>query len=571
MRSDREILKISELICRVLEDYASTEEIRHLEELLHHNPEVLSLYTQIADTFAELMCPGHSMRISYQADQDKERWLDMHLWKLLAEEEKIASTVAISEPVSSERPLIAKVKPMSTSLRMNKFSLVSFITSAAAFLFLVLFARFGPSRPIPVATVTDSFEAQWQNRALEVGSRLTNRRSPLQLLSGYAKMQFDNGAEVIVQGPCHFQLDNADQMQLIYGKLTAVIRPEAVGFRVNTSVMSVVDLGTEFSIRVDEKGGIVNLYKGRASVLAGREGDRKGSQLLSEGQAMRVSPDSQQIEEVPLDDQSFVRRLDSRKGFLWRGESISLADIVGGGNGFGTGKLDSGIDTNTGRRFESPDPELVQSKVTGILNGGGSYNKVSSIALIDGVFVPDSREGLVQITSAGHAFGGFVDGREVFWGNIFNGAWHASDTSIKHNLKLNGQTYGTRDNPAISMHSNQGITFDLQAIRQTIPGGRILRFTSLFGVSETVALDPLFTPKTVGLNSGKVNCWVLIDGKERFYRNSVSYLHGAIEVDVDINDEDRFLTLVVTESDDRRAYDWALFAKPFLRIEMDRD
>ncbi len=135
-------------------------------------------------------------------------------------------------------------------------------------------------------------------------------------------------------------------------------------------------------------------------------------------------------------------------------------------------------------------------------------------------------------------------------------------------MKLNGQTYGTPDHPAISIHSNQGITFDLQAIRQAIPGGRILRLTSLFGVSETLALVPSFDPNA-GLNSGKVNGWVLVDGKERFNRNSVSYLHGGIEIEVDINDEDRFLTLVVTESDDRRAYDWALFAKPFLWIEMD--
>jgi hypothetical protein len=568
MQSDRENLQISELICRVLEGQASAAEIRQLEELLQHNSEVLSFYTQISDTLAELMCPGHSMHISYQADLDSEQGLDMHLWKLLAEEEKVASTVEISEPVSDERPVIVKVKPMSRSLRMNKFSVVSLITSAAALLFLVLFAQFGPSRPMPVATVTDSFEARWQNRSPEVGSRLTNRRSPLRLLSGYAKLQFDNGAEVIMQGPCDFQLDNAEQMQLNYGKLTALIRPEAVGFRVNTSVMSVVDLGTEFSVRVDEEGGVVNLYNGRASVLAGREGERKGSQLMTEGQAMRVDSETQRIEEVSLDDRSFVRRLDSKRGFLWRGESINLADIVGGGNGFGTGTPDSGIETNTGRRFRSPDPALVQSKISGILTGGGSYNKVSDLPFIDGVFVPDSRQGQVQITSAGHTFDGFVDGREVFWGNIFNGAWHASDQMLKHSLKLNGQAYGTPDNPAISIHANQGITFDLQAIRQAIPGGRILRFTSLFGVSETVALAPTFDPQS-SLNSGKVNCWVLIDGKERFSRNAVSYLHGAIEIEVDIRDADRFLTLVVTESNDRRAFDWALFARPLLQIEMD--
>ncbi len=118
------------------------------------------------------------------------------------------------------------------------------------------------------------------------------------------------------------------------------------------------------------------------------------------------------------------------------------------------------------------------------------------------------------------------------------------------------------------MHSNQGITFDLQAIRNTVSGGKILRFTSYFGVSETVALAPAFDPQST-LNAGKVNCWVLVDGKERFNRNSVCYRQGVTAIDIEISDDDRFLTLVVTESNDRRAFDWALFGRPSLRIEME--
>jgi hypothetical protein len=288
MQSDKKMSQYSELICRVLEGHASAEEIRRLEELLHRDPEALSLYIQITDTLAELMCPGHSMGISYQTDKNRELGLDMHLWKQLLAEERTAPTLEILTSDGTERPVTEKAQPMLAPRRISKFPIISFITSAAALFFLILMAQFGPSRPIPVATVVDSFEAQWQNNPPSAGTRLTNGRFPLRLISGLAKLQFDNGAEVIVEAPCEFQLDSAEQMHLIEGKLTAVIRPEAAGFRVNTSIMSVTDLGTEFSIRMDNTGGTVNLYKGRASLLAGKEGCRKGSYVLTEGQARRV-------------------------------------------------------------------------------------------------------------------------------------------------------------------------------------------------------------------------------------------------------------------------------------------
>jgi hypothetical protein len=569
MRSEREIFQVSELICRVLEGYASAEEVRQLEELLHHNPEVLSFYIQIADTLAELMCPGHSMRISYQAEPDPELGLDMHLWKLLAEEEKIASTVEISEPVSSERPLIAKVKPMSRSFRMNKFSVVSLITSAAALLFLVLFAQFGPSRPISVATLTDSFEVQWQNRSLEVGSRLTNRRSPLRLLSGYAKLQFDNGAEVIVQGPCDFQLENTEQMYLLYGKLTAVIPPEAVGFRVNTSVMSVVDLGTEFSVRVDEEGGVVNLYKGRASVLAGREGDRKGSQLMAEGQAMRVDPETQQIEEVPLDDQSFVRRLDSRRGFLWRGESINLADIVGGGNGLGTGLLGSGIDVASGAYMATPTrvefPRIPCH-----------YNPVQSNPFIDGVFVPDGADETVILNSNGESYTGFPVTEGIYRSPITHGpairdrqrfpSRHFKESTEFYllELEMGGILYGTPDNPAIYMHTNVGITFDLDAIRSAYGNPAITHFESICGIPEKVRQE--YASKIKNPEKSTLAVYMFLDDQHQLIKTfDNDSLPEKIRIPIKL--ESRFLTIAVVDTGLNSDYDWCLLGKPVLKFE----
>ena len=566
---EKQLIQFHALLDRFFEKEATQEEVLKIQQLIQEMPGLKEYYFRYVELKAGLyQLKVHDEVYSSSVQQYDEAFLE------LSEYEKNAPAIDL-DTKAPEREIIQKVVYEKQPRKISKFTIFSGFFSAAAMLLIVLFIRFMPERySVEVATLVDQINIKWADSKVSFknGDRLWTNQEPIGLEKGIVKIQYDDGVDVLIEGPAKFAIERSG-VYIEYGRLFSRVSELGLGFLVETPTSRFVDMGTEFGVQADVNGSSeLHVIKGKVQLFAGAKEKAKSSHVVTENQAMRYNANSSLVKEIPVQKQSFVRAIDSRTNTVWRGQmQINLADIVGGGNGFGTGKLDSGIETNTGRCFASPDPELVLSKVSGILTGGGAYNKVSDLALVDGVFVPDSRQGPVQITSAGHTFDGFAYGREVFWGNIFNGAWHASDTSFKHNLKLNGQTYGTVDNPAISLHSSQGITFDLRAIRQTIPSGRILRFTSLFGVSETVALDPSFAPKTAGSNSGKVNCWVLIDGKERLNLTSVSYLQGAVEINIDIHDEDRFLTLVVTESDDRRAYDWALFAKPFLQIEMDMD
>lgn len=538
MRSDIEISQYCELICRVLDGQASVEETRQLEELLHCDPEVLELYIQIGDTAAELMCPGPSMGISYQAERGGEPGLDKHLWMQLLAEERTAPTLEMLTSEVDER-LLVKPKPVSAPRRVSRFSLFSLITSAAALFFLAIFAQFGPSRPIPVATVVDCFEAQWQGSPHGTGNRLTNGRSPLRLTSGLAKLQFDNGAEVILEAPCEFQLDSAEQMRLVEGKLTAVIRPEAAGFRVNTSIMSVTDLGTEFSIRVDETGGTVNLYKGRASLLAGKEGYRKGSYVLTEGQARRVDLQTQHVEEISLDNESFVRRLDSKKDILWRGGSLCLAGVIAGGDGFASVPGIGGIDPETGKAVRGYAYRLREST--------GAYQSVSDNPFVDGVFIPDGGLGQNIVSSTGHVFKECPD--TVKDGSNPIGAtshdivtfcgFDERDVTLKRFLLpvFDGVRLGDIQNPAVLLHSNSGITFDLDAIRRHLPELQIQRLVCSFGL-----------PNQNRLTGATADVWVLLDGKTRFVKRQLVQADGRIDVSLLIDSGERFLTFAVTDA-----------------------
>ncbi|MGE4285484.1 MAG: NPCBM/NEW2 domain-containing protein [Phycisphaerae bacterium] len=566
----------AELLLRLLEGDADDSVIESIQQWLDTDPQAGPKYLEFINNYAAVKLYSE-MQLAplFEDKQVAETGYDQALLKELAEMEQNAPRIDHTDEQTPQQHIRNTVRPKLGRRKVSRFEKIIFTANIAALLFIMLFVKFYPaeSKSIEVATVIDQIDARWaqSDKVIANGFRLSTNSEPLKLEKGIITFRYDEGVDVVIEAPALFKIDQS-RVILDYGRLFSAVSNAGLGFTVKTPTSQFVDLGTEFGVQADINGSSeLHVIKGKVQLFAGAQGNTRSSVLVTENNAVRYDAESKQTKDIPVKKKTFVRGINSDSGSVWRGEAvIDLADIVGGGNGFGTGIINSGIETGTGRRFLSPDPALEQSKVTGILKGSAAYNVVS-LPLIDGVFVPDSRNGAVQVTSAGHLFDGFTEGREVFWGNIFNGAWHASDTSIKHSLKLNGQTYGTAEHPAISLHSNQGITFDLQAIRKMLPRGKITVFTSRFGVSETVALDPSFTPKGDALNNGEVNCWVLIDGKAKYNRNDISYQQGAIEIEIEIAEKDRFLTLVVTEAGDRRAYDWALFAEPRLSLDMSAD
>ncbi len=74
------------------------------------------------------------------------------------------------------------------------------------------------------------------------------------LESGKAQIRLDNGVELSMRGPVEFDVLGQDHLTLVSGRLTANVPPEAIGFRIDTPDMEVVDLGTEFALKVDSSG-----------------------------------------------------------------------------------------------------------------------------------------------------------------------------------------------------------------------------------------------------------------------------------------------------------------------------
>jgi hypothetical protein len=144
-----------------------------------------------------------------------------------------------------------------------------------------------------------------------------------------------------------------------------------------------------------------------------------------------------------------ISQLSGQIGRL-RGEGLNLADIVGGGNGFGTGRKGIGIDARTGKMQERPFGDLGNVKP-------GNYAS-SPYPFVDGVFVPASGE--TKISSSGLKAGELPANSGNAWDMIRNGP-----VSSQFSTTLGNVDYNSAGHSMIGLHANVGITFDLAAIR----------------------------------------------------------------------------------------------------------
>lgn len=89
------------------------------------------------------------------------------------------------------------------------------------------------------------------------------RTGPFALASGSVEFQTLSGALVRVSAPATLHVLDAGRVELIRGRLAARVSEQAIGFTVETPRFGVIDLGTEFTVSVDDNGvGRVFVYEG---------------------------------------------------------------------------------------------------------------------------------------------------------------------------------------------------------------------------------------------------------------------------------------------------------------------
>jgi hypothetical protein len=553
-------LDINELLFRLLENEISDEDFASLKEWLCSDPKAVAYYYQFIHDYTYMSLsvgPELNTECSAQADDS----FNAQLWAMMAEHEKTAPANPVKNENAPQPVTLEKIKLPQTPRKVNTTFLFVTMWGVAALFFLILYLHFNPySVGQEVATVSGISGAVWdENRFVPIKGGRIATKSTLKLTEGFAEIVFDNQARVTIQSPAEVSIEKDNQLFLACGKLSAVIPHSAIGFIVRTKGATVVDYGTEFGVSTHDSGDTeAHVFKGMVELRTGSNPVRFDAftKLLG-GQAGRINDQGQLSPEITKAQPSFfVRSLPAGTGISRPGHRLDLADIVGGGNGLGTGKEGVGIDPVTGAVISN----VIMSPRSAI----SGYHVVQDNPLIDGAFVPIGDQPFTTVSSAGHQFecprtnGGYFV--EVSNKPIIS---RSGGLEGLHFVRLGGVQYGNPMHPAIMMHTNIGITFDLNAIRKQNPGTSIRRFHSLAGLSDTWPLGGV-----------KADLWVVVDGIQRS-RIQINKDRGIVSetFDIPIRDEDHFLTLIATdgsmglEGGAKEEGDWTFFGAPVLELE----
>jgi hypothetical protein len=212
-----------------------------------------------------------------------------------------------------------------------------------------------------VAWLVNAQDCLWAGGESGMPGRDMRAEKTLRLQRGLAEIEFDRGARLILQGPAGLKLISGNETRLLYGTLTARVPHRARGFTVYSPRGKVVDLGTEFGLSVDERGGTaVRVFEG--TVVASPEpsgGAPAPAVTLHEDQAARI--DDQAVALRPGGDNArFVRAIVPPPVVTLRPRTLNFAGPAEGtlldaeGRGIGlTHRL-----PGTGGRLPERDPNL---------------------------------------------------------------------------------------------------------------------------------------------------------------------------------------------------------------------
>lgn len=513
------------LINDYLDDALAPEEVAKLFQWIHAHPDNARRFVDAAFLHRRLQ---HQLSAIRELEQDAGL--------TMRDDPSRMSDAAATAPMFAEKTQSAPAPNVRRSKFQSSLTSWRFWGIAAALLLAIGIFSFLISSDGTSARLLAAENAVWGNGVTPVTKGNRFPKGDLVLDSGLIKLGFDNGNQLLIEGPASFSITDARAMTLDRGALTAVVTPAGRGFSVSTPSVRVTDLGTEFGVKANSTATRVIVFSGKVR-LDGRPGF--ASRELTAGAAVEVT--SASANAVQFEPAAFKRvmALDVR--------SLDLVDLIAGGDGTGVA-TGVGIDAATGRDR--------QTRAVTTRRGDHQYFPLTNHRVLDGCFIPDGR---MQVDSAGDSFS-FPTTTLLSYGLIWAGPnipWEgelAMATTLPDGI-------ATPTSRVLVMHSNNGITFNLDSIRALHAPARVTGFRARVGNSYRSAGPGANPTRTLA------SIHVIVDGVAQYEKRAFANVDGAIDVNCTLSDKDHFLTLATTDGGDGNPCDWVLWTDPEVLIQ----
>lgn len=390
----------------------------------------------------------------------------------------------------------------------------------------------------------------------------------LDLLSGLAEIELTSGVRLILHERTSFTFSAADRGILHRGSVTGLA--DDGNYTIITATAEVVDLGTEFGVSVDDDSNTeVVVFEGEVQVAGRGQSAPRNSVHLNEGNAALVDSQGRLAMRVEKSNVRFVRSFPKQATNQTSQDSVSLVDILSGGDG-SSGRLSAALDPLTG---DTDRRHWTRRSGPGETKSDNKYHRSDYHPMIDGTFIIPADGKDVILDSAGDIGPDFGENDGSSWGPIW-----ARRRTKDFMLQPKGDFWGTGTLPfildrladakdgAIGLHPNVGVTFDLHAA-DTRLRAKFDSFQAILTNLDNAAILHPQVLKTIPVRT--FDFWVFVDGELRASRKNFGRNVEGVPIEVALGPQDRFLTLVSTDGGNSNSYDHVVLIDPVLKIRTD--
>lgn len=247
-------IKLAKLMDALVEGSLSENDEAELQKILKTNKEARQYYLETMQTEDSLYWNNAESAIPAFNEQPREN---------------------IKVNVSSKAPLIA----------IAAILVVGFAVLAS----LQFFSNVSPEE---FASVHEGPGVVWDTS--KVDQRL--KKGKYKLLSGIVDIVFDSGAKMKVFSPAEFEINTYNHAQVNRGEVRIKVPQQALGFRLETEAANFVDIGTEFTVKVNDSNvSEIHVLEGVVVVKP-----KRGQMVVSFGknESGRIEPVFGEIAEI---------------------------------------------------------------------------------------------------------------------------------------------------------------------------------------------------------------------------------------------------------------------------------
>jgi ferric-dicitrate binding protein FerR (iron transport regulator) len=242
------------------------------------------------------------------------RYIDLHARLLLHPSHQGPSPLALPGQISNAQRPTPSARTSRSSPPYARYAVIAvaslFVSLMLQWLWRVTHPEaFIPDPPDPVATLAQSHDCKWKglNGAIAPGMRL--RPGELGLMRGLARIHFDSGSDLVIEGPTTIRLESTTAATLINGKLVFHSDDTTPPFELHTPSASLVELGTEYAVSVNSDAEEVHVFEGEVQRTPQAPTGRTEPHHLSTGESRRFPRSGASSEPAVLDPTCFIRQM----------------------------------------------------------------------------------------------------------------------------------------------------------------------------------------------------------------------------------------------------------------------